>query len=379
MAIKTKVVDGKKLFTVYISTTNVHTKTRVQKFRTNIPNIQLAKQVEKELWSQCRNDIPGRDTPHTWGKLLEKYCDSISSQVRSLEKEGLSPATLTKKFSAHKHIEHWGDLPISDITKTFVVQEMDLLESEKGQSRSLTCELVKEIKTIFSFAIDSGFLNQNPIAKLKRKVPQTELQGLTKNEVDFLLYEAKKRKHPYFLVWLMSVFTGLRRSELAGLQWNEVDFDNELITVNKQWIPGEGLVLHTKSKKFRKVPLAKALAIVLKEEKLKSKSQFVIVLEDKSWRYGCQARVLREFCQEIGITPIRHHDLRATFITQMLTKKVALVDVKEIVGHSRLSTTDRYLRSCGLDLQGKTESLDFEIPSDGQAKVYKFVPRGQTG
>ena len=57
-----------------------------------------------------------------------------------------------------------------------------------------------------------------------------------------------------------------------------------------------------------------------------------------------------------------HHDLRATFITQMLADNVPLGKIKEIVGHSKLSTTDRYLRKSGLDLRGATNCLSFEIP-----------------
>jgi len=79
---------------------------------------------------------------------------------------------------------------------------------------------------------------------------------------------------------------------------------------------------------------------------------------------GEQAKILREFCGEIGITSIKFHDLRATFITQMLIRGVSLAKVMKIVGHSTIKTTMRYLRLVAQDTQGATESLGIALPRD---------------
>ena len=79
---------------------------------------------------------------------------------------------------------------------------------------------------------------------------------------------------------------------------------------------------------------------------------------------GDQAKVLRDFCDEIGITSIRFHDLRATFITQMLIKGVALAKVMKIVGHSSIKTTMKHLRLVSQDMQRATESLGIKLPQD---------------
>lgn len=75
------------------------------------------------------------------------------------------------------------------------------------------------------------------------------------------------------------------------------------------------------------------------------------------WTDGAQAAVLRGFCEAIGITSVKFHDLRATFITQLLLKGVPLAQVMAIVGHTQLKTTNVYLRVAGTDLQGATEKL----------------------
>ena len=79
---------------------------------------------------------------------------------------------------------------------------------------------------------------------------------------------------------------------------------------------------------------------------------------------GDQSRVIRQFCQGIGITSIRHHDLRATFITQLFAAGASIAEVQSIVGHVDLKTTQRYLRLAGVDVAGVTNKLDFVLPQE---------------
>ena len=83
-----------------------------------------------------------------------------------------------------------------------------------------------------------------------------------------------------------------------------------------------------------------------------------------TWVTGDQAKVIKDFCTQIGITPICFHDLRATFITQMLIKGVSLAKVMKIVGHATIKTTMYYLRLVAQDTQGATESLEISLPRE---------------
>ncbi len=97
------------------------------------------------------------------------------------------------------------------------------------------------------------------------------------------------------------------------------------------------------------------------------------------WEKDEQARVLRHLCKSIGITLVKFHDLRATFITQLLLKGVSLAQVMAIVGHAELKTTNRYLRVLGTDLDGVTDKLGFSLPQDQLAKVIDLRASGERG
>ena len=77
-----------------------------------------------------------------------------------------------------------------------------------------------------------------------------------------------------------------------------------------------------------------------------------------------QARITREFYAAAGITPVKFHDLRATFITSLLARGESLARVMSIVGHSQIKTTNGYLRKAGVDVQGATEKLGYELPDE---------------
>jgi integrase len=90
------------------------------------------------------------------------------------------------------------------------------------------------------------------------------------------------------------------------------------------------------------------------------------------WTRGEAAKVIRRFCQSIGVTDIRFHDLRATFITNLLSRGEPLVRVMAAVGHADMETTNVYLRLAGVEMKGATERLGYHLPLEGGAQVFAF-------
>jgi integrase len=209
-----------------------------------------------------------------------------------------------------------------------------------------------------------------------RRVPKKRKEALTHEEANKLLAEANKRNHPYYYIWLLTLALGLRRSELAGLKWLDIDFDQNLIYLRRQLIPREGLVMFLKDREERVVAIPKHVIPALKELKLKAKTDFVIEIECHRWDSGQQSGVLRAFCREIGIKEVTHHQLRATHITLALVDGIPLGVVKENVGHAKLSTTDEYFRSAGINMRGQTDGLRLVVPDGNSAAVLPLKNRG---
>lgn len=364
----------KVFYEVRASALNRYSGKLQQKKRKGISSKTKAELLYRELWSECRESRPDGAQFKNWGSLWEHYVDYIYKKMRSPENpSGYSPSVVRSKRSRLRSTEIWKEMHLDLITPHFVINQLDVLELN-GASRSVTNHILKEIKCVFAHAFHMGAIKNNPFIGLKlRKIAKKRKEALNHQEVDILLREAKLRCHRYYSIWLLTIALGLRRSELAGLKWIDVDFEQRLIYLRRQMIPREGLVALLKDREERVVAVPNYIIPVLKELKLKCKTDFVIEVKCHYWSSGQQASVLREFCREIGIKEVTHHQLRATHITLALIDGVPLGIVKENVGHAKLSTTDEYFRSAGINMKGQTDGLRIRVPQDEPATV---VPLG---
>ncbi len=179
--------------------------------------------------------------------------------------------------------------------------------------------------------------------------------------------------------WPPHSFATLRRRPPPALATNRCINATPLNSgqINKQWTNKDGFH-ELKTGDCRVVPISKDLKSLLMELKTNQSSdslQSSLPMNGKDsgefvlprlmeWTHGDQARVLREFCESIRISSIKFHDLRATFITNMLAQGVPLVKVMAIVGHKKMETTDIYLRLAGVDIKGATEALGYAVPHE---------------
>ena len=172
---------------------------------------------------------------------------------------------------------------------------------------------------------------------------------------------------------VVSLLTGCRSGELYSLRWSDVDLENRTISVSRSWNSKNGFT-STKNQKSRIVPISEELLQFLKELKLSRGGEEFVLPHLTEWTRGDAAKVIRKFCRSLGITDIRFHDLRATFITSLLARGESLARVMAIVGHADMETTNVYLRKAGIELRGGTEKLGYKIPNAHNGNVLKLLP-----
>ena len=184
--------------------------------------------------------------------------------------------------------------------------------------------------------------------------------------------------------------------EMCALRVSDMDFEAGIIHVTKQFTSKDGLH-ETKTNLSRVVPIADELRPLLKwlisesgfsetlwkwKNESKQEREFfawdnLLLPRVTEWKQGEQSRLLRDFCRGIGVPEIKFHDLRATFITNMLAKGVALNVVMSIVGHRRIATTDIYNRLAGVGVKESTNKLSYGLHFQTRAGnlVIPFVRR----
>lgn len=322
MAIRSYIKNGKKLYEAYVNGFNAR-ETRVQQKRSGIETLRRAEQMEFEL-KRTLAKLKEEKIHPTWDEWLEECLNLMKVSYR--------PSTLySYETTASKWIKDcWNKKYLSAITKMHV-HEL-LFESMPEETTLHTRKYVlKIVKRIFQMAVDNGRLDRNPCNGMMVKVPESEKKVLTNKEVEIFLSEARITNHRFYAVWALALFTGCRSREL--LQF-------------------------------------------LKELKLKCGAEDFVLPHLTEWTRGEAAKVTKKFCKSLGLTEIRFHDLRATFITNLLARGESLARGMAIVGHSDMETTNVYLRKAGIELKGGTEKLGYKIPSESAAEVFQF-PQSQ--
>ena len=181
------------------------------------------------------------------------------------------------------------------------------------------------LRCMFNRAIDWGtFEGTNPFSKIKQgREPQHRLRFLDKGEIAALFKVCPSRIYP---IVACAVFTGLRRGEILGLTWNDINLEQDVL-----------YVLETKSGKPREIPISPKLHAVLEQLTPGPKHSKVFqVSEDvlhKDFAAALVAAKIREF---------RFHDLRHTFASHFVMRTNDLPTLQKILGHHSPAMTQRY-------------------------------------
>lgn len=359
MAIKKQTTNSKTTYEVMVKVRDQSGRQKTKK-RKNISSLVLAQKIEYQL----KLELEGFRSKILWSKWVEKCLERCRLEYKN-------STFLNYKTTLEKWVNpHWNARFIDEIT-TSDVHEL-IFNTVEGVSSWHRKNVLKYVRRIFMMAVEDGVLQRNPSLKIKVKVPQAVQKVLNPKEIAILLKQAKVLNHDFYEIWSLALLTGMRNGELYALKWSDVDMESRMIHVTKAWTSKDGFG-PTKSAKNRVVPMSPECLSFLKELKLQRGHEEFVLPHFVAWTKGNQAKILKEFCEGIEITPVKFHDLRATFITQLMRNGVALAKVMAIVGHSELKTTQGYLRLCGQDVVGATDALGIKLPEDVErGKILTF-------
>lgn len=365
MAITPYFTNGEKLFEVYVNG-NDSAGRRIQWRRTGIDTLRKAEVMEFELKRKLAQ-IKEQKVPFRWSEWRNICEERMRLECR--------PSTIQNyRGTVAKWADpHWDNLEINTITKS-MVYDIVFSKNDLGTANSRK-NLLKMIRRLFQMAVEEGHLTHNPCLGISIKVPDLDQKVFTNSEAEIFLKEAKVVNHRFYSIWAMALLTGMRSGELFALKWTDIDFDSRIISVSRQWTSKNGFG-PTKTRLNRVVPISDDLMKFLKELKLQRGSEEFILPHLDEWIHGDQARVTKDFCQAIGITQVKFHDLRATFITNLLSRGESLARVMSIVGHTELKTTNGYLRRAGVDVQGATDKLGYNLPEERPAAAVISILKG---
>jgi integrase len=222
-------------------------------------------------------------------------------------------------------------------------------------------------------AVREEIIEKNP-AKLVRVPgpPKVERVPLTVDEVRcFLKSSRNDRLYPMFVVFAL-LGAAMRRSEVLGLRWEDVDLDQGFLQVRRglQRIDGELMVLATKTARSRRtIPLPRVVVEVLVRHRGAQESERVHLAEswpDSGYVFvtpigtpidprNC-TRIVQLACKKAGLRAVRLHDFRHGCVSVLLVLGVPPRTAMDIAGHSTIEMTMNVYGHVTLD--EKRDALD---------------------
>ena len=162
-------------------------------------------------------------------------------------------------------------------------------------------------------------------------------------------------KKKYSFIMLLLLTTGMRRGELVGLQWRDVDFKAGTVSINRNvaYTPETGLVVGTPktTNSLRTVPLIPSVSRSLEELRREVEAAYpgadlktAYLFPNKSGIYDPRmpdsiTRRLERFMKRNGLPKLSPHDMRHSCASLLLANGADVKSVQEILGHADASTT----------------------------------------
>jgi site-specific recombinase XerD len=272
--------------------------------------------------------------------------------INSLEEKGRSPSTILAYradleqlvvFTKSKNIMY-PDLVTQEVIEAF----RDTLLAEKYTPKTVSRKL-NAVKTFFRFLMEENYVDKDP----SQNVAHPKIQASVPKYLSPLEYRALRdvvRDDARIAAIIELILqTGLRISEVANLKLENIKKDELAIEAHATQ-PKRGIPLNR--------PAQEAIDRYEKERP-KTDSPYLFVSKNgKPLAVRNIRAAIDRYMQRAEIPDYSVNDLRTTFIVQNLKAGVDLVLLSQVVGHKRLSTTERYLELAGVEEPGKRRYLE---------------------
>ena len=261
-----------------------------------------------------------------------------------------------RKYAMDKHLIRENPFANKELSK-ISTEMIDALYNDKldeGYSTNTIRKIHQMLNQAFKQAIKWKKVAHNPVIDADPPAVKTKEAKIWSFDE---IHNCKKERH--YITFLLAIYTGMRRGEILGLKWSDIDFEKKIIRVERTLIhiPGNGYQFSSpktfKSKRQVHIPDQILDDLVFhKEQQEQWKEIFgqkyqdnnLVVCTEKGTIQDPRnvLRVLKRLCETAKVTKIRFHDIRHTHASILIAENVDIVKVANRLGHSKAKTTLDY-------------------------------------
>lgn len=308
----------------------------------------------QSLGAEVKETTAGRKSKSNFKKTIT---DNSLTYQQLAELSGVSLRTV-KAASAGDNVSAKSAAAIS---KALKLPESDIFTIQGETNKKLAEKTIKHYHTFLSSvmerAVKWGLIIDNPCHRVDTpKVTRKETACLTVEQAAIFLENLKSEPLEQQAIFYTLLLTGLRRGELLGLEWSDIDFNNATITIKRtsQYTAEKGIYTDTtkteQSKRCISIPqmlvdLLKSYRLELMQRKFALGSQWVdsdrlfIQWNGSPMHPNTPYQQLHKLLKKYNLPIVSLHSLRHTNATVLIANGTDIRTVSGRLGHSQASTT----------------------------------------
>lgn len=215
---------------------------------------------------------------------------------------------------------------VNAVSENDIINFFNLLKKDRNVKQATINRYRSLLNHIFNCAIKDRVVNHNPVKYIKRYKEKSRDRALNTNEIKALLETCRQsRNEELYYIVLVALYTGMRYSNIVNMKRSNIKGNVYQLDGNE-----------TKSGKSQLIYLHQDLMNELNKHMQDFNRDNIFITK----------RVKRSFktaCNKAGIENFRFHDLRRTFATFLLYNNTNIKTIQNMLGHSSIMMTERYL------------------------------------
>lgn len=301
---------------------------------------------------------------------LRQYCESVFMPALAVR------CSENTRSGYQGNLNNWiypqlGDFKMRQIT-AIQIETLFLSMQIKKRAHGSVIKVHTILSGIFKKAYRNGVIPANPMDFVDRPKPRKEERRdklpdtCSIAEVKYIWECLETESLMWRTMIHLLIDTGMRRGECCGLQWENIDFTNGIITIRQtlNYTPQKGVYLDTtkngKSWTVDVAPYVMELLCQLRhEQSLGCASSFVFTQSNSKDPINPQSptRYLKKFEKKYGIKNLHPHKLRHSFASIAITSGADIASISEILGHSNKDVTLRMYTHSDMEAKKRASSI----------------------
>lgn len=283
--------------------------------------LELEVTLKYEITQNKFNTTEQRD--YSFNFMMAQYINVAKAKGCSLKEPTYFSSFFIKYFGANTNI--------SDITPTDVRNMMLYIIETMNNSTATANRYRSALRRAYNILIKDEYITYNPVRSTE---PFLE-DNIRQRYLTHLEWKALKNELPLHarMIVMFDLLTGFRLKNVLLCKWEQFDFNKMCINITRRMNKGKKIVQH---------PISKGLYELLQEIGIKEEG-YLFLNPKTNKPYTRIDKAFSSACKRANIKDLHFHDLRRTVGTWLLEEGTDIRTIQEILWHSDISTTQRYL------------------------------------